>query len=147
MECRVDKFTFFVSYFDAYECLENDSEKLAFIDALLKYAFLGVLPDFEDKLAGMFSLLKPNVDKSIKNIKQGEINGSKGGAPPGNQNAKKKTTQGLNENKTDKDREKDKDMENEQDKGNGERGNTISDGREEPPTGVNINFEKILAHG
>ena len=88
-----------------------------------------------------------DLDKSIKNIKQGEINGSKGGAPPGNQNAKKKTTQGLNENKTDKDREKDKDMENEQDKGNGERGNTISDGREEPPTGGNINFEKILAHG
>ena len=135
----MDKFTFFVSYFDAYECLENDSEKLAFIDALLKYAFLGVLPDFEDKLAGMFSLLKPNVDKTIKNIKQGEINGSKGGAPTGNQNAKKKTTQGLNENKTDKDKEKDK--------GNGERSNTISDGREESPTGGNINFEKILAHG
>lgn len=139
----MDKFTFFVSYFYAYERLENDSEKLAFIDALLKYAFLGVLPDFEDKLAGMFSLLKPNVDKTIKNIKQGEINGSKGGAPTGNQNAKKKTTQGLNENKTDKD----KDMENEQDKGTGERSNTISDGREESPTGGNINFEKILAHG
>ena len=89
MVCRVDKFTFFISYLQAVECLDNDNDKLAFLLALLKYAFYGELPEFSDKLAGMFELLKPNVDKTVKNIRQGAANGAKGGAPAGNKNAKK----------------------------------------------------------
>nr|MCR4669180.1 DUF6291 domain-containing protein [Clostridia bacterium] len=111
MEYRTEKFTFFVSYYQALNHLSDPKERLAFVDALLEYAFCGVIPEFNDgKLAAMFDLLKPNVDKTIRNIKNGLVNGRKGGAPEGNQNAKKrddKTTIVLNSNKTDKDMEKD----------------------------------------
>lgn len=137
MEQRVTRFSFFSSYYDAGKCIEDPYERLSFYEAIMEYAFFGRLPEFGDKLAAMFELTKPNVDKSIKNIKQGEINGAKGGAPPGNRNAKKKTTPGLNENKADKDKERDK----EDGKGN----STVSDGREETSSGSNINFEKIYA--
>lgn len=111
MEYRTEKFTFFVSYYQAISRLKDPSERLEFIDALLEYAFCGVIPEFDDKLGAMFDLLKPNVDKTIRNIKNGPVNGRKGGAPQGNQNAKKhdenKTTPGLNQIKTDKEMEKD----------------------------------------
>lgn len=137
MEYRVERFTFFPSYYEAGKCIENPNERLSFYESLMEYAFFGTLPEFGDKLAAMFLLSKPNIDESLKRIKQGKINGAKGGAPPGNQNAKKKTTPGLNENKTDKDKEEEK----EDGKGN----STVSNDREETSSGPNINFEKIYA--
>lgn len=138
MEYRANKVTFFVSYFEAMERIESNEEKLAFITSLLRYAFLGEVPDFDDKLAGMFELLKPNIDKSLKNISVGAINGSKGGAPPGNQNARKKTTsQGLNEIKTEMDKEKDM--------GYGNEGSTNSCSGEKSSSVGNINFGKIYS--
>ena len=111
MEYRTEKFTFFVSYYQALTRLSDPKERLAFSDALLNYAFCGVIPEFNDgKLAAMFDLLKPNVDKTIRNIKNGLVNGKKGGAPEGNQNARKlndKTTIALNSYKTEKEMEKD----------------------------------------
>ena len=135
MVCRVDKFTFFISYLQAVECLDNDNDKLAFLLALLKYAFYGELPEFSDKLAGMFELLKPNVDKTVKNIRQGAANGAKGGAPAGNKNAKKKTTPGLNENKTDKDKEMDMEY--------GEGNNIITIGGKGKAPAGNIDYSKL----
>lgn len=135
MEQRVARFSFFSSYYDAGKCIEDPNERLSFYEAIMEYAFFGRLPEFGDKLAAMFELTKPNIDKSIKNIKQGEINGAKGGAPPGNQNAKKKTTPGLNENKTDKDKE----MEKEYGKGNDI---VAVDGKTKTPA-RNINFPKL----
>lgn len=139
MEYRVEKFTFFVSYFQAYERLTDENERHEFLDALLKYAFYGELPNFEDKLAAMFDLIKPNIDKSIKNVKQGAINGAKGGAPTGNENAKKKTTPGLNENKTDKDKEMEKETEN------GEGVSTVTYDRERTSSTENIDFKKLYS--
>lgn len=137
MEYRARRFTFFPSYYEAGKCIENPNERLSFYESLMEYAFFGKLPEFGDKLAAMFELTKPNIDESLKRIKQGKINGAKGGAPLGNQNAKKKTTTGLNENNTDRDKEKDK----EDGKGN----STVFDDREEASSGSNINFEKIYA--
>jgi hypothetical protein len=112
MECRVNRFPFFYSYYTAYEALSKESDKIKFIDALMKYAFFGEVTDLPEYLAAMFELAKPNIDKSVKNTLQGTANGRKGGAPIGNQNARKKsaeekTTLGLNEFKVDKDKEKD----------------------------------------
>lgn len=137
MEYRVERFTFFPSYYEAGKCIENSDERLSFYESLMEYAFFGKLPEFGDKLAAMFQLSKPNIDESLKRIKQGKINGAKGGAPRGNQNAKKKTTHGLNENNTDMDKEDEK----EDGKGN----STVSDDREKTSSGSNINFEKIYA--
>ena len=137
MEYRAERFTFFPSYYEAGKCIENPDERLSFYESLMEYAFFGKLPEFGDKLAAMFQLSKPNIDESLKKIKQGKINGAKGGAPQGNQNAKKKTTHGLNENNTDKDKEEEK----EDGKGN----STVFDDREKASSGTNINFEKIYA--
>lgn len=137
MEYRVKRFSFFPSYYEAGKCIENPDERLSFYEALMEYAFFGKIPDFGDKLAAMFELSKPNIDESIMKIMKGKINGAKGGAPVGNQNAKKKTTHGLNEINTDKDKEEEK----EDGKGNG----TVINGREETSSGTNIDFEKIYA--
>lgn len=137
MEYRVERFTFFPSYYEAGKCIENPNERLSFYESLMEYAFFGTLPEFGDKLAAMFLLSKPNIDESLKRIKQGKINGAKGGAPAGNQNARKKTTHGLNENNTDKNKEEDKE--------DGKGKCTVSDDREETSSGSNINFEKIYA--
>jgi hypothetical protein len=142
MECRVNRFPFFLSYYDAYAALSNESDKVKFIDALMKYAFFGEEPDLPENLAPMFILAKPNIEKSVKNALQGARNGKKGGAPNGNQNARKKfaeeiTTPGLNENKADKDKEKEKDMEY------GENNNPTSvstDGQTERP---DIDFDSL----
>ena len=137
MEYRVERFTFFPSYYEAGKCIENPNERLSFYESLMEYAFFGTLPEFGDKLAAMFLLSKPNIDESLKRIKQDKINGAKGGAPAGNQNAKKKTTHGLNENNTDKNKEEDKE--------DGKGKCTVSDDREETSSRSNINFEKIYA--
>lgn len=137
MEYRVERFTFFPSYYEAGKCIENPNERLSFYESLMEYAFFGTLPEFGDKLAAMFQLSKPNIDESLKRIKQGKINGAKGGAPQGNQNAKKKTTHGLNENNTDMDKEEEKE--------DGKGSSTVSDDREKASSGPNINFEKIYA--
>lgn len=116
MEPRASKFTFFISYFDAYTKLKNSEDKIAFFEGLVNYAFYGTVPEIEnDYVMGMLCLAMPNIEKSIKNSVKGSENGKKGGAPFGNQNARKlsvleETTLGLNENKTEKDKEMD--MEN-----------------------------------
>jgi hypothetical protein len=88
----------------------------------------------------MFELAKPNIDKSVKNTLQGTANGRKGGAPIGNQNARKKsaeekTTLGLNGFKVDKDKEKDMEY--------GNKNNTASVSSEGTAGGGNIDFAKI----
>lgn len=138
MERRVERFPFFYSYYEAYETLTDDADKIRFIDAVMKYAFFGEEIDLPENLAGMFVLTKPNIEKSVKNAQIGKANGKKGGAPIGNQNACKttlvcKTTPGLNENKVDKDKERD--MEH----GYYGKGNSIS----ETAGGQNIDYEKI----
>jgi hypothetical protein len=144
MENRLNRFPFFYSYFIAYDALSKDSDKLQFIDAILKYAFFGEEPNLPEYLAAMFELARPNIDKSVKNVQQGTVNGRKGGAPIGNQNAKKKsaakeTTPGLNENKVDKDKEKEKDMEY------GNQNNVSSICTEDQTGRRNIDFAKIIS--
>ncbi len=144
MEPRVSKFTFFISYYDAYKMLKTPEEKIAFFEALANYAFYGTAPETNnDYLMGMLCLAIPNINKSIKNSIKGEQNGKKGGAPIGNQNARKttgliETTPGLNENKT----EMDKDMDMEKGEGDGrERDNSVQG--KTTVGGNHIDLEKI----
>ena len=141
MENRVNRFPFFYSYYTAYNKLTRESDKVKFIDAVMKYAFFGEEPDLPEFLDSMFDLARPNIDQSVKNILQGTVNGRKGGAPNGNQNARKKsaedkTTPGLNGTKADKEREKDMGYGNENNPDSvSAEGNT---GRED------IDFDKIV---
>ena len=144
MERRVNRFPFFYSYYDAYDRLPTDREKVNFIDAMMRYAFFGEEPELPDYLTSMFELVRPNIDKSVKNILQGAVNGRKGGAPIGNQNARKdtsedKTTPGLNGNKADKDKEKEKDMEY------GNQNNPISICTEDQTGRRDIDYTKITS--
>ena len=91
----------------------------------------------------MFELARPNIDQSVKNALQGTVNGRKGGAPIGNQNARKKsaedeTTPGLNQNKVDKDKEKDMEY--------GTQNNTVSIYTEDYAGRGNIDYTKITKH-
>ena len=144
MENRVNRFPFFYSYYTAYKKLSKESDKVKFIDAVMKYAFFGEEPDLPEYLDSMFDLARPNIDQSVKNALQGTVNGRKGGAPIGNQNARKKsaedkTTPGLNGNKADKEREKDMEY--------GSENNTVSICTEDHTGRGNINFDELVSRG
>lgn len=60
------QFTFFRSFYEAMAELE-DKERLAFFDAMMAYAFEGVIPEFDSFYLRMaWSLIEPNIQKSIK---------------------------------------------------------------------------------
>ena len=77
----MNRFPFFYSYYTAYKKLSKESDKVKFIDAVMKYAFFGEEPDLPEYLDSMFDLARPNIDQSVKNAQQGAVNGKKGGAP------------------------------------------------------------------
>jgi hypothetical protein len=140
MENRVNRFPFFYSYYTAYKALRKDSDKVKFIDAV-RYAFFGEEPELPEFLDSMFELARPNIDQSVKNALQGTVNGRKGGAPIGNQNARKKsaekdTTPGLNQNKVDKDKEKEMEY--------GTQNNTVSIYTEGYAGRGDIDYKKII---
>ena len=141
MECRTDKVTFYISYGESGKLLPDD-ERLKFYDSIIDYSFWGIEPKIENNtVLALFLCVKPNIDKSIETIQKGRINGRKGGAPKGNQNAKKaesgKTTLGLNENKANKDNDKDIERENEQ------RECDCHEREDGQGAGPNIDFEKL----
>ena len=73
-------FTFLPSYYDALRPLP-DEERLALFDAILDYAFQGKEPDLPPLLNCCFSLLRPNVDASVRRYQANVENGKKGGRP------------------------------------------------------------------
>ena len=99
-----DSFIFYKSFRDALQEVSEDV-RLQIYDAIVDYS-LGITDKIEfrgiAKIAWL--LIKPQLDANIKRYK----NGSKGGAPKGNQNARKttekqpKNNQRLNEKTTEK---------------------------------------------
>lgn len=99
-----DSFIFYKSFRDALQEVSEDV-RLQIYDAIVDYS-LGITDKIEfrgiAKIAWL--LIKPQLDANIKRYK----NGSKGGAPRGNQNARKttekqpKNNQRLNEKTTEK---------------------------------------------
>ena len=73
-------FTFLPSYYDALRPLP-DEERLALFDAILDYVFQGKEPNLPPLLNCCFSLLRPNVDASVKRYQANVENGKRGGRP------------------------------------------------------------------
>jgi len=80
-----DSFVFYRSFYESFESLSK-KDKLTLFEALCNYALNDVEPKLVGVPAAMFKLLKPQVDANNKRYE----NGCKGGAPYGNQNARKK---------------------------------------------------------
>ena len=114
-----DGFVFFSSYYEAIREIKTKKDRLLLFETICKYALYGELPkQLPSSIAGNFILMKPNIDQSIKRRKASVSNGSKGGAPEGNQNAKKQPKNNLTEqpnNNLDKDKELDKELDKEKD--------------------------------
>ena len=83
---------FFRSYADYYWRLGTEAQKAEYIDMILGYAFNGTEPSVESQTFGVFTLIKPEIDRSIAQIAQRSNAGKAKGASKarfGNRNASK----------------------------------------------------------
>lgn len=77
------------SFYESMKVLP-DNERLRLYDAICEYSLNGIVPEDLPPIANSFFLLmKPNIDASNKRYRASSSNGKTGGAPPGNQNARK----------------------------------------------------------
>lgn len=84
------------SYKEAAQYL-SPLERLAYYESLMDYSFFGKEPEGLSPMAmGLFIMAKPNIDSSTNRYAASVENGKKGGTPKGNQNAKKKAENNLN---------------------------------------------------
>lgn len=75
-------FTMLPSYYEAIRPL-SDAERLAMYDAIMDYVFTSKVPEgLSPILNGYFTLLRPNIDSSVKHYSASVENGEKGGRPP-----------------------------------------------------------------
>ena len=82
-----DKFTFFASYYEAIAELD-DKTRLKVYDMICRYALYGEIIDSENPIEkSLFTVIKPVIDAGEKR--------GRGGAPVGNQNARKTTKKQL----------------------------------------------------
>ena len=83
---RRDAFIFYRSFYDAISRCPADLQS-ALYRAVASYALDCIEPDFSDNqmAAAIWTLIKPQLDANRKRY----LNGCKGGAPSGNQNARK----------------------------------------------------------
>lgn len=72
-------FTFLDSYWEAATMLDTEERRI-FIDAIVAYAMTGEIPELPHEMKPLFILVRPNIDKSVKNYQDGK----KGGRPPKN---------------------------------------------------------------
>ena len=107
-------FVFMASYFEAIQGQKTQKERLLLYEAVCKYGIEGKEPNtLPAHLNSIFVLIRPNIDSSIKRYKASVSNGFNGGAPEGNQNARKQPKNNQSEqkkqpkNNLDKDKEKD----------------------------------------
>ena len=95
---------FYYEWEESFEEL-SDSEYRQMIQAIQKYAKTGELPKFEDRtMRSVFKLVRKAIDRNTerydKKCQKNKENGRLGGAPKGNQNAKRKTTETTQNNRT-----------------------------------------------
>ena len=72
----VDRFTFYRTYWEAARCM-TAKNRAKFIEGILDYAFLGVVPEFDNATQSAFVGIRPNIDNSIDSV----IYGKSGGRP------------------------------------------------------------------
>lgn len=123
MDRKITHFTMFRSYYDAYQAFENEDDGFMYLNALLAYAFDGKLPKIKGGPRAALCNAIPNIDASFKRQEAGRKNGAKGGAPKGNQNAKKKQAKSsweeVSSESTQNKMSKEKEEEDENGKGSG----------------------------
>ena len=69
-------FVFYDSFYQAMSYL-NDKEKIQYIEAICNYSLFDITIEMDEKIEGMFALIKPQIDANIKKRE----NGKKGGRP------------------------------------------------------------------
>ena len=72
-----NSFVFYDSFYRAMNYL-TEEEKMEYIDAICHYSLYDIRIDMSPKIAGMFELVKAQIDANIKKRE----NGKKGGRPP-----------------------------------------------------------------
>ncbi len=119
-------FTFYLSFYKAAKGLKN-RERLAIYDAIVEYSLLGKEPDDLSSISQLvWDLVEPILSKSrvgfLNGVKGGKY-GELGGAPKGNDNARKESLPHSENNpqnnprdkETDRDKDRDKDRETDRD--------------------------------
>lgn len=86
MDEKIDHFTFYKNYYDIIKYL-NDEQKLLIVNAILEFMFEDKKPELDGLLLGIWN----NIKMPLNTTKNKVIKGKKGGAPKGNNNAKKTT--------------------------------------------------------
>lgn len=107
-----NSFVFYASFQEAAEMMPTVEAKAAFYEAIILYGLKGIEPNFDEFTAleqqflklGMANI-RPNIDAAYRRRVASIANGKKGGAPKGNQNARKqpKTSQKQPKNNLDVD--------------------------------------------
>lgn len=88
-----NSFIFFSSYYDAISKLPPE-EQGAIYKAIIEYAIAKIAPTNLTPIGNAcFILIKPTIDGGLARYDASVENGKKGGAPKGNQNARKDTAQ------------------------------------------------------
>lgn len=83
---NIESIVFYKSFYEAIKVIPDAASRLAAYEAILGYAFKDVMDVVKDPFANIIlEMAKPQIDANTKR----RLNGSKGGAPAGNQNAKK----------------------------------------------------------
>lgn len=90
MKEEITGFVFYKSFYEAVKQLQNAEDKCIIYQAICDYSFYDLEPTLEGITAIIWTLIKPQIDANIKKRNDGK----RGGAPKGNNNAKKqpKTT-------------------------------------------------------
>ena len=89
-------FVFFTSFFESINCLRSKKAQLLLFQTICKYALYGEEREqLPAEIQGRFVIMKPTIDSSLKRRKASVSNGSMGGAPIGNQNARKQPKNNL----------------------------------------------------
>ena len=99
-----DSFIFHLENAEDLEDLTLEEQGLIFA-ALIRYTQTGEEPEFEDRALRtawrpIFRRLKADAEYYAEQCERNAVNGSKGGAPKGNQNARKTTENNRKQPKT-----------------------------------------------
>lgn len=89
------RMSFFWSYFENIEMLPEE-DQLALYRAIIRYGFLQEEPDITGALLYSFSLIKPNIDATIKSVESG----GKGGKPKKQEPEEEPDDTGAEDNNT-----------------------------------------------
>ena len=82
---NVESFVFYRSFYESIKMIEDNEIKNELYNAICEYALNGVEIEVSNKTKPFFILIKPQLDANYERM----VNSKKGGAPKGNQNAKK----------------------------------------------------------